>query len=133
MQKTVLFIDDQESILAATKRALESLPQKDLKVVTERRSRDALQRIRDWDPDIILLDLAMPSPSGIEVAQQIRDEKEFDRIPIVIYTRSNKYATKEELKQGYVGRIRSAWKGTDSPARVREILLDELRRWRRKQ
>jgi DNA-binding response OmpR family regulator len=36
------------------------------------RGSDVLQAVEDFDPDVVLLDIAMPDRSGYEVAQEIR-------------------------------------------------------------
>ncbi|QIB32727.1 hybrid sensor histidine kinase/response regulator [Ancylobacter pratisalsi] len=43
----------------------------------------ALEMVRQWDPDLLLLDLSMPGLNGWEVVRQVRDEG-FARMRIVI-------------------------------------------------
>ena len=40
-------------------------------------------------PDIILLDLNLPKKSGREVLQELKDDPELKRIPVVVLTTSN--------------------------------------------
>jgi len=49
---------------------------------------DALQKIRDFDYDVILLDLALPESDGIETIKTIQKEMESQGkdIPVVILT-----------------------------------------------
>ncbi len=39
-------------------------------------------------PDLVFLDLNMPFKSGLECLKEIRQEKKFDKLPIVVYTTS---------------------------------------------
>lgn len=55
---------------------------------------EALQKWRDWNPDLILLDVMMPGIDGITVLEEIR--KENDRLPILIL--SAKDGTKDKVK-----------------------------------
>ena len=45
-----------------------------------------LNTMREFKPNIILLDLILPQMSGLEVIRRIRSEEEFSRIPIVVFT-----------------------------------------------
>src|SRR5258708_1243477 len=40
-------------------------------------------------PDLVLLDLKLPSISGFEVLQWIRDQPDFQRLPVVILSASS--------------------------------------------
>src|SRR5712671_5770140 len=56
-------------------------------VRTTRDSRSVAATIRDWEPDLVLLDLAMPPPDGYEILQQIQPARwGSDRIPILVLT-----------------------------------------------
>ena len=37
-------------------------------------------------PDVVLLDVNMPQIDGVEVAAQLRKQKEFSELPIIFYT-----------------------------------------------
>lgn len=54
----------------------------------------ALQKWREWNPDLILLDIMMPGVDGITVLEEIRKENE--RLPILIL--SAKDGTKDKVK-----------------------------------
>ncbi len=47
---------------------------------------EALEKVRTWGPDLILLDLMMPEMSGYEVCQQLKSDKVFRFIPVIIVT-----------------------------------------------
>lgn len=46
----------------------------------------ALAVAREFDPDLILLDICMPGVEGGEVAFTIRSDRQFERTPIVFLT-----------------------------------------------
>jgi DNA-binding response OmpR family regulator len=46
----------------------------------------ALQRVRDFSPDVIVLDLMLPRLNGAETAWRLRRQSETRRIPIVAIT-----------------------------------------------
>lgn len=47
---------------------------------------DALLRLRETKPDLILMDVQMPGMDGLEVMQQVRKEESLQHIPIVALT-----------------------------------------------
>ena len=50
-------------------------------------------------PDYVFLDINMPNVNGKECLRNIRADKRFRPIPVVIYTTSSRPADREELKQ----------------------------------
>jgi CheY-like chemotaxis protein len=55
-------------------------------VATENHGSKAIEAIREFRPDIILLDIMMPDKSGDDIAQEIRDDPRLSRIPIIFLT-----------------------------------------------
>lgn len=45
---------------------------------------EGLEKIRDEEPDLILLDLIMPGVGGFEVLEEAKEDPEISEIPIVI-------------------------------------------------
>lgn len=67
----IILADDQLLIRAGIRALFETLPEHEL--VSEcSDGHQAIAAIRELDPEVILLDIAMPGPSGIEVARNIR-------------------------------------------------------------
>jgi class 3 adenylate cyclase/CheY-like chemotaxis protein len=56
------------------------------RVVTARSGAEALQKVRDEAPDLVLLDILMPGMSGYEVAQRLRADPTTGVLPIVMVT-----------------------------------------------
>jgi CheY-like chemotaxis protein len=50
-----------------------------------------LKVMRTFQPDLIILDLMLPTISGVEVIKEIRNEPEFSKTPIIVF--SNTYLT----------------------------------------
>src|SRR5262245_36607836 len=48
-----------------------------------------LDRVADWRPDLILLDIMMPKLSGYEVCQRLKKSEETGKIPILMVTALN--------------------------------------------
>ncbi|HSA59543.1 MAG TPA: HD domain-containing phosphohydrolase [bacterium] len=47
---------------------------------------EALEKIRSWRPDLILLDLMMPGMSGYEVCKTVKGDKDLRFIPVIVIT-----------------------------------------------
>jgi CheY-like chemotaxis protein len=45
---------------------------------------DALRRMEDWTPDVLVLDLGLPQMDGRDLHYELRSRRETRRIPIVI-------------------------------------------------
>lgn len=59
--------------------------EEDIEVVAEAsQGRDALDKIRAFRPDVVLIDINMPELDGIQVAEMVK--KEFDKIKVVMLT-----------------------------------------------
>jgi diguanylate cyclase (GGDEF)-like protein len=76
----VLIIDDQATVASYYQMVLK-LADMHARVVTE--ASDVLNAVRDFHPDLILLDIFMPEVNGIELAKVIRQIDEFVSIPII--------------------------------------------------
>ncbi|MBI4855099.1 MAG: response regulator transcription factor [Acidobacteria bacterium] len=77
-QPMILVVDDEPQLLRAMKA---SLPAAGYEVVTASDGEEALARINQEIPDLIILDLVMPGLSGLEVCRRVRT---FSIVPIVV-------------------------------------------------
>lgn len=80
MSKKVLVVDDEKLIVKGIRFSLE---QDNMEVDCAYDGEEALEKVRNHQYDIILLDIMLPKLSGLEVCQQIR---EFSNVPIVMLT-----------------------------------------------
>ncbi len=80
MAKKVLVVDDEKLIVKGVRYSLE---QDGMEVDCAYDGEEALQKIKDIEYDIILLDVMLPKLTGFEVCQQVR---EFSNVPIVMLT-----------------------------------------------
>lgn len=80
MAKKVLIVDDEKSIVKGLKFSLE---QDGYAVECAYDGLDAVEKVKQNDYDIVLLDVMLPKLSGFEACQQIR---EFSDVPIIMLT-----------------------------------------------
>lgn len=95
MAKRVLFADDSPSITSAAYDALDDLG---YEVDLAYNGKEALDRLKQNKPDIIILDIEMPKLKGYEVAEIIRNIPDYDKIPIIALTSVALETLKEKAK-----------------------------------
>jgi two-component system KDP operon response regulator KdpE len=74
----ILIIDDEIEIIRALSRGLTA---HGYRVLTARNGEEALKTVFQQRPDLILLDLMLPTISGLEVCRRIREES---NVPIIV-------------------------------------------------
>jgi two-component system response regulator RegA len=67
--RTVLIVDDDEIVLSALERYLRF---RGFEVVTARDTPDALRQLREYDFDLAIVDLRLPTSSGIDLIRQVK-------------------------------------------------------------
>ena len=99
----ILVADDHEIVRRGTLSLLEG--ESDLEICGEAvNGRDALDQARATNPDIVILDIGMPSLNGLEAARQIL--KEFPQTKILILTvHESEQVVREVLDAGARGFI----------------------------
>ncbi len=83
MKRKIIVVDDNKEFLAAIKDVL-SLCSYEVIIVDD--ASLALEVIMKTGPDLILLDLKMPGKSGFQIAHELKDFKEINRVPIIAIT-----------------------------------------------
>ena len=83
MSANILLVEDEKSIVTLIKYNLEK---EGFKVFSTETGEEALKIIKEKTPDIILLDWMLPDLSGIDVCRQIKKDKKFKNIPVLILT-----------------------------------------------
>lgn len=83
MQKTILVVDDDKSIVRLVSSYLE---QEHFKVFTAYNGATALQILRREIVDLVILDLMMPERDGWDVTRTVRNDTKLADIPIIMLT-----------------------------------------------
>src|SRR5690606_4578108 len=79
----VMVVDDSVTMRKVTGRVLE---RHNLEVVTAKDGVDALERLAERVPDLMLLDIEMPRMDGYELATQMKADPRLQQVPIVMIT-----------------------------------------------
>lgn len=111
----ILMVDDDELMLFAVKRFLEGTGR--FTVRTENDSSKARRAAREFQPELILLDVVMPTFDGGDVATFFKQDPELNRIPILFLT---SMVTPDQVEQ-HEGSI-AGHPFVAKPAGMKEIL-----------
>jgi CheY-like chemotaxis protein len=98
----ILVVDDDPDIIKAATRVLES---QGYQVISALNGEECLERIREGEPDLIILDLLMPKLDGFGVCRELRENAEYADyagIPVLIATAVREEASRRryELETG---------------------------------
>jgi CheY-like chemotaxis protein len=84
MSSRILYIDDESDIREVAEMALELDPS--FAVRTCGSGRDGIAAAREWQPDLILLDVMMPELDGPGVLEILRQDDATAAIPVIFIT-----------------------------------------------
>ena len=80
----ILIVDDEPANVRLLERVLEKLGYDNARGITD--SREVLDLMAAFDPDLIVLDLHMPHMDGIQVLEQLRQRKSSEYLPVLVLT-----------------------------------------------
>ena len=95
--KKVLYIEDEPDIRAVAEIALQQIGGLVLKCCAS--GPEGLESISDFDPQLILLDVMMPGMDGPTVLAHIRENTDYQHIPVVFITAKVQAAEVEDLME----------------------------------
>jgi putative two-component system response regulator len=80
----ILIVDDEPANLALLRQVLARTGYHNLLTLSD--FRRAIAVVREWDPDLVLLDLHLPNSEGIALLDNIRHELNLPELPIIVIT-----------------------------------------------
>lgn len=95
-QSTVLIVDDNPQNVELLQAFLESLP---VKLATAVDGVDALEKVQQHNPDLILLDIMMPRMSGFQVCRKLKADPATKDIQILMVTALNELGDIEQASE----------------------------------
>lgn len=101
VDKTIMVVDDSTTVRKLISGKLEKCGHI---VITAVDGMDAMEKLNDVTPDLILLDIAMPRMDGYQVCKLIRNNESTKEIPIVMISG----------KDGFFDKVRGRMAGTTS-------------------
>lgn len=91
---TVLIVDDNADMREYVRNILSTT----YNVITAKDGSDALNKIKEFDPVLVLTDIMMPIMDGIQLLKEIKNKKDTSHIPVILLTAR---AGEESRIEGY--------------------------------
>src|SRR6476620_978084 len=95
-ESTVLIVDDNPQNIELLQAFLESLP---VRIVTAVDGVDALEKVAEHNPDLILLDIMMPRMSGFQVCRKLKGDAKTRDIQVLMVTALNELGDIEQASE----------------------------------
>jgi DNA-binding response OmpR family regulator len=91
-QKRILIADDEEDVVTTLQFTLEK---EGYQCLTAYDGKEALDKAKGENPDLIVLDIMMPKMNGYEVSRLLKFDERYKHIPIVMLTARTQAKDKE--------------------------------------
>ena len=120
MTKKILIVDDEPNIVIS----LEFLVKKEgFTVAVAADGEEALAKVAEFSPDLILLDVMMPKKSGFEVCEALRADPARSGLKIIMLTAKGRDTEMAKgLALGADAYMTKPFSTKDLIARIREVL-----------
>jgi CheY-like chemotaxis protein len=82
-RKTILVVDDEQDVVTFLTALLED---NGFATIVARDGAEAVARARADAPDLVTLDITMPSQSGVRAYRELKQDPRLARIPVIIVT-----------------------------------------------
>ena len=116
----VMVVDDSITMRKVTSRVLERM---EMDVITAKDGIDALERLQDHVPDVMLLDIEMPRMDGYELATHMKADARLRQVPIIMITsRSGEKHRQRALEIGVDRYLGKPYQEADLLRNVQEVL-----------
>ncbi|HET9034311.1 MAG TPA: Hpt domain-containing protein [Dokdonella sp.] len=117
---TIMVVDDSITMRKVTTRVLERA---DMEVVTAKDGLDAVEKLQDTIPDLMLLDIEMPRMDGYELATYMRNDSRLKNVPIIMVTsRTGEKHRQRALEIGVERYLGKPYQEADLLAQVQDTL-----------
>jgi chemosensory pili system protein ChpA (sensor histidine kinase/response regulator) len=120
----VMVVDDSITMRKVTSRVLEN---HSLEVITAQDGVDAVEKLHDRVPDLMLLDIEMPRMDGYQLLEHIRADARLRHVPVVMITsRAGQKHRKKARTAGANAYLTKPYQEAELIEQVSEMLDIEL-------
>ena len=95
-KKKILLVDDERDLVETLRFRLEA---NDYEVTPAYDGQEGLNKAREVNPDLIILDLMLPKMDGYKVCRMLKFDEKYKKIPIIMFTARAQDSDKEMGKE----------------------------------
>ena len=119
-KRKVLVVDDEPSIAKILRKQLEVAG---FEVNVGVDGEDGLAKVREWHPELILLDVMLPKINGHEVCKTLKADAELKKIPVIMLTAKTQRQDQDLAQsQGADGFLTKPFQLSELLVKVRALL-----------
>ncbi len=120
MTKSILIVDDEQNIVISLEYVMKNAG---FNVAVAYDGEEALEKVKENVPDLVILDVMMPKLDGFEVCKKIRENPAWKSVRIVMLTAKGRDSEREKgLSFGADDYLTKPFSTRDILQRVKEIL-----------
>lgn len=122
MSKTILIVDDEPNIVIS----LEFLLKREgFQVAVAGDGEEALKKLAELSPDLVLLDIMLPRKNGFEVCQEIRAHPDWQSVKVIMLTAKGRDTEVQKgMALGADAYLTKPFATKDLVAKVKELLAE---------
>jgi len=117
--KKILAVDDNPMVQKAIK---DLLTGHGYAVETASDGAGAMAKMREWHPDLVILDVMMPDMNGYDVCRAIRDDEALKHIPIILLTALAQEMQSRFLSSVGIEYVNKRCRNEELLAKIKELL-----------
>jgi two-component system response regulator VicR len=119
--KRILFVDDERDLIETV---MFRLRRAGYDVFPVYDGAEALHRVADIKPDLILLDLMLPKVDGLKVCESLKKDLRYSAIPIIVFTaRTQNDDVRKSKEMGADAYLAKPFEPRDLLSKINALLL----------
>jgi len=119
----ILIVDDEPHIRQMLEETLEELEEQGVELIIAGNGMEALEAIRQKEPDLVFLDVLMPKMNGLEVCNTVKKQLDMKDVHVVLLTaKGQDYENRRISEVGADGTISKPL----DPEEVYQVAIDVL-------
>ncbi len=125
----ILVVDDSQTARMFTKRCLEIAGCRGATFFEAQNGKAAMETIKEKTMDLVVTDLVMPEMDGAQLVKQLKENSQFQSIPVIVISSLKNSATEQDLlRQG----VRAVLGKPISPATILKAVKPLIEEWKTK-
>jgi DNA-binding response OmpR family regulator len=120
VKRRILIVDDEPSIAKILRKQME-VAGFEVQVAVD--GQEGLSKVREWKPELVILDVMLPKMNGHEVCAAVKGDDAVKQIPIIMLTaKAQRQDQDEALKHGAEGYLTKPFQLEELLTKVKTLL-----------